>query len=301
MHTYIFDKYGYLVEDEYTREFSLEKWKFKLEANNKSEKELEELNEFIVRIDEELFRRGVRIIRGKDNRLSQDSEYGQLSLVAVNEFNVSLIDVISLHEHYVSRTLDIKHPNLSSIKELWIKKVDNIRDKILPSLKIDDYLYEIAFSSITYALGLAESAISYLQDTYLDYGDKVKEVTVTHKRLIELNSYELLNPFNIIIDSPMRDISDLYVLDIINKDNVESVLNSYQIDKQMASILLGRILFPSFFFDLLEEGYATKKDVKKEIISYHNLIDRNHQKLVFIHQYLVNRYGIRPINWLSLK
>ena len=69
MHTYIYDKYGYLVEDEYTREFSYEKWKFKLEANNKSEKELDELNSFIVHIDEELFRRGVRIIRGKDNRL----------------------------------------------------------------------------------------------------------------------------------------------------------------------------------------------------------------------------------------
>lgn len=301
MHTYIYDKYGYLVEDEYTREFSYEKWKFKLEANNKSEKELDELNSFIVHIDEELFRRGVRIIRGKDNRLGQDSEYGQLSLVAVNEFNVSLFDVLTLHKQYVSRSLDLKHPNLSSVKELWIKKVDNIREKILSSLKIDDYLYEIAFSSITYALGIAESAISYLQDASLDYGDKVKEVTVAHKRLENLNSYELLNPFNIIIDSPMRDIADLISLDIINKDNIENVISSYQMDKQMASILLARVLFPSFFFDVLEEGYAIKKDVKKEIINYHNLIDQNRQKMTYIHNYLVNRYGIRPVNWLLLK
>ena len=46
MHTFIYDKYGYLVEDEFAKEFIYKDWKFRLEANKKSEKELEELNLF---------------------------------------------------------------------------------------------------------------------------------------------------------------------------------------------------------------------------------------------------------------
>lgn len=301
MHTYIYDKYGYLVEDEYTREFIYKKWKFKLEANNKTEMELMELNNFIIELDNSLFKRGVRIITSKDNRLSSDSEFGQLSLVGVNEFNVSLTDVILIHKKYRSNNQNLSSPLISSIKELWISKVDNIEEKIIPSLKIDNYVYEVAIVSIMHALGLAENAIAYLQDTLIDFGDRVSEVSLTHKRLTSLDSYELLNPFNLIIDSPMRDISDLYKENIINENNLEQVLNSYFMDKQKASILLARVLFPTKLFDLLEEHYNLKKDIRKEVIMYSKGIEKMMSKIKYIHNYLVNRYGIRPINWLLLK
>lgn len=300
MHTFIYDKYGYLVEDEYTREFSFKNWRFKLEANNKSEMELQELNNFVMEIDNLLFKRGVRIITSKDNRLSCNSEFGQLSLVGVNEFNVSLTDFILLHNNFKSNFRNGATPLLSSIKELWINKVDNIENKIIPSLRIDNYVYELAIVSIMHAIGLAENAISYLQDASIDYGDSINEVTLTHKRLNSLNSYDLLNPFNLIVDSPMRDIADLYKTNVIDDNNINQVLSSYSMDKQKASILMARILFPTQLFDILEEHYSLKKDIRKEIIIYSKEIDKLDKKIRLIHNYLVNRYGIRPINWLLL-
>lgn len=301
MHTYIYDKYGYLVEDEFTREFIYKQWKFKLEANNKSELELIELNRFIIDLDNLLFKRGVRIITSKDNRLSSDSEYGQLSLVGVNQFNVSLTDVLLIHKNYRTNLDGNTSVFLSTIKELWSSKVDNVESKIIPSLKIDNFIYEKAIVSIIQSIGLAENAISYLQDTIIDFGDKITELTLTHKRITSLDSYELLNPFNLIIDSPMRDISDLYKIDIVNEKNIDQVLNSYSMDKQKASILMARILYPTKLFDLLEEHYNLKKDIRKEIITYSKEIDKMMNKINYIHNYLVNRYGIRPINWLLLK
>ena len=301
MQTFIFDKYGYIVEDEYAKEFSYNKWKFKLEANQKDEMELFELNSFIMDLDNHLFKRGVRIIENREKRLISDSEFGQLSLVGVNEFNISFTDLLMMHREYQTYASNKPIVFLSSIKELWINKTDLIESKILPSLKIDNYAFEMINACIIYSLGLAETAISYLQDISLDYGDKVEEVTLTHKRFNEFNSYELLNPFNLIIDSPMRDIADLINIDIVNKDNIEQVLNSYNLSQKSASILLARVIYPSFLFDLLEEHYAIKKDIKKELIKYYSSIEERKKKIVFIHNYLTNRYGIRQVNWLLLK
>ena len=141
----------------------------------------------------------------------------------------------------------------------------------------------------------------FFQDISLDYGDKVEEVTLAHKRFNEFSSYELLNPFNLIIDSPMRDIADLFNIDIVNKDNIEQVLNSYNLSQKSASILLARVIYPSYLFDLLEEHYVVKKDIKKELIKYYSSLEERKKKIVFIHNYLTNRYGIRQVNWLLLK
>ena len=138
------------------------------------------------------------------------------------------------------------------------------------------------------------------KDISLDIGDSICEVTLTHKRINELTSYELLNPFNLIIDSPMRDIADLYNLDLINESNLDNILKNYQMDLQKASLLLARIIYPSSLFDMLEEHYSIKKDITKELLSYYSTINKKMKKINYIHNYLVNRYGIRPINWLSL-
>ena len=300
MDTFIFDKFGYRVDKEITKEFEIDNWVFKLEANQKNENELIELNNFIINVDETLFKRGVRIIPSRDNRLSVESEFSKVSLVAVNKFNISINDLLFMHRQY-SSTNNVNYSSLSAIKEIWINKVDMIENKILPSLKIDNFLYEKINSLIIYSLGLGENAIEYIQDIILDFDEKIEEVTLSHKRFNKFDSYELLNPFNLIVDSPMRDIADLYNIDIINQNNLEQVLNSYNLSIKNASLLFSRILFPSFLFDLLEEQYVTRGDIRKELLDYYNNLEVKIDKIKYIHKYLVDRYGIRPLNWLLLK
>lgn len=300
MDTFIFDKFGYRVDKEIAKEFEIDNWVFKLEANQKNENELIELNNFIINVDETLFKRGVRIIPSRDNRLSVESEFSKVSLVAVNKFNISINDLLFMHRQY-SSTNNVNYSSLSAIKEIWINKVDMIENKILPSLKIDNFLFEKINSLIIYSLGLGENAIEYIQDIILDFDEKIEEVTLSHKRFNKFDSYELLNPFNLIVDSPMRDIADLYNIDIINQNNLEQVLNSYNLSTKSASLLFSRILFPSFLFDLLEEQYVTRGDIRKELLDYYNNLEVKIDKIKYIHKYLVDRYGIRPLNWLLLK
>lgn len=300
MDTFIFDKFGYRVDKEITKEFEIDNWVFKLEANQKNENELIELNNFIINVDETLFKRGVRIIPSRDNRLSVESEFSKVSLVAVNKFNISINDLLFMHRQY-SSTNNVNYSSLSAIKEIWINKVDMIENKILPSLKIDNFLFEKINSLIIYSLELGENAIEYIQDIILDFDEKIEEVTLSHKRFNKFDSYELLNPFNLIVDSPMRDIADLYNIDIINQNNLEQVLNSYNLSIKSASLLFSRILFPSFLFDLLEEQYVTRGDIRKELLDYYNNLEVKIDKIKYIHKYLVDRYGIRPLNWLLLK
>lgn len=300
MDTFIFDKFGYRVDKEITKEFEIDNWVFKLEANQKNENELIELNNFIINVDETLFKRGVRIIPSRDNRLSVESEFSKVSLVAVNKFNISINDLLFMHRQY-SSTNNVNYSSLSAIKEIWINKVDMIENKILPSLKIDNFLFEKINSLIIYSLGLGENAIEYIQDIILDFDEKIEEVTLSHKRFNKFDSYELLNPFNLIVDSPMRDIADLYNIDIINQNNLDQVLNSYNLSTKSASLLFSRILFPSFLFDLLEEQYVTRGDIRKELLDYYNNLEVKIDKIKYIHKYLVDRYGIRPLNWLLLK
>ena len=300
MDTFIFDKFGYRVDKEITKEFEIDNWVFKLEANQKNENELIELNNFIINVDETLFKRGVRIIPSRDNRLSVESEFSKVSLVAVNKFNISINDLLFMHRQY-SSTNNVNYSSLSAIKEIWINKVDMIENKILPSLKIDNFLFEKINSLIIYSFELGENAIEYIQDIILDFDEKIEEVTLSHKRFNKFDSYELLNPFNLIVDSPMRDIADLYNIDIINQNNLEQVLNSYNLSIKSASLLFSRILFPSFLFDLLEEQYVTRGDIRKELLDYYNNLEVKIDKIKYIHKYLVDRYGIRPLNWLLLK
>ena len=300
MDTFIFDKFGYRVDKEITKEFEIDNWVFKLEANQKNENELIELNNFIINVDETLFKRGVRIIPSRDNRLSVESEFSKVSLVAVNKFNISINDLLFMHRQY-SSTNNVNYSSLSAIKEIWINKVDMIENKILPSLKIDNFLFEKINSLIIYSLELGENAIEYIQDIILDFDEKIEEVTLSHKRFNKFDSYELLNPFNLIVDSPMRDIADLYNIDIINQNNLEQVLNSYNLSTKSASLLFSRILFPSFLFVLLEQQYVTRGDIRKELLDYYNNLEVKIDKIKYIHKYLVDRYGIRPLNWLLLK
>ena len=119
MDTFIFDKFGYRVDKEITKEFEIDNWVFKLEANQKNENELIELNNFIINVDETLFKRGVRIIPSRDNRLSVESEFSKVSLVAVNKFNISINDLLFMHRQY-SSTNNVNYSSLSAIKEIWI-------------------------------------------------------------------------------------------------------------------------------------------------------------------------------------
>lgn len=298
MRAFFFDKYGYHVKEEYSSEFDYQNWHFKLEANSKTEQELLALKNFMMEVTSSYNEPMIDIIYTRDHHLMANSEFGQVSLVAVKNGKYTINDIIRMHHQYLNFS-PTSILTVSYLKSLWINKVEIMEEKVIPQLKIDEYLYNIIFESTIYAIGLAMNAIQYLEDIRIDYKDEIKNTTLVHKRLTSFDNYAFYNPFNLTIDSPMRDIGEMYKFGLINEQDIVKILSNYQIDAKEASLLLARVLFPTYLFDLLEDHFAVKKDIHKEIIEYKKNTKKMLGRITYLYQYLLTTYGIRPIEWLN--
>ena len=293
MKNFIYDRYGYFNEED-KECFDYEGFHFGVERNDKSPQETENMNQYIIAFSSNTFGKRGYIVPTRDNQLITLSEFGAVSLVAVENFAVGIEDIKRIH--YLTMNTDNKS-RLSYVKNRWIAKLSLIREKIMPSLKIDEYYYQMVMISLTQAIGLADNAVAYLEDTIIDYGDQLKVTALSHKRM-HLDSYDLLNPFNLIVDSPMRDFAELYKNEEIEIDQLISVLYEYQSNPKEVSILLSRVLYPTRLFDLIEDHYQKRGDITKEIERYYRDASRQIERIKKLHNYLVNNYGIRKINWL---
>lgn len=297
MRAFIYDKYGYYPNDEYSTSFEYKGWYFKLEISEKNDIEIHNLRLLLNEINQHFENNGSDIILSRDGHYVSNSEYGPVVLVAIKNSNVDYFTLIKMHQLFYKKFSNKLY--ISYIRDLWINKVNTIEEKILTSLPIDDKEYSKMYILGQYALGLAENAIQYLLDSSIYYGDEIINTSLSHKRIEKVDSFYLFNPFNLIIDSPMRDIAELYKNDLISLDNLSSYLNYYEITNQDASLLLARCLFPNNIFDLFEDYYELKKDVRERVNILEKCIYQKEIKLKKLHNFLVKKYMIRPISWLE--
>ena len=297
MRAFIYDKYGYYPNQEYSTSFEYQGWFFKLEISEKTDAEIHSLRLLLNELNMQFPNNGSDIILSRDGHYVSNSEYGPVVLVAIKLSEVDYSIILKMHQLYRGKF----HNKLliSHIRELWINKVNSIESRILTSIPIDDKEYSIMQVLGEYALGMAENAIQYLLDASIYYGDGIMNTTLAHKRIDELDSFYLFNPFNLIIESPMRDLAELYKNGLITLDRLYDLLHYYQINSQDASILLARCLFPNQIFDILEDYYELKKDVKTRVNRIYDNIHQQEVKLKKIHSFLVKNYSIRPISWLE--
>lgn len=294
MKSFIYDHYGYSLDSD-KETFDYRNFTFGLEKNHKTIKETEEMNNYAILLSKELFNRISYIVPSRNNKLEINSPYGMVSLVAVENFSVNLDDFIKIQQATFNKNNSI---TLTQIKNKWIEKLNFIERQVLPSLKVDDYYYQIIFICFVHASGMASNAITYLEDCIIDYGNNIEITSITHKR-VKLNSYDLLNPFNLIIDSPMRDFAELFKSNLISVEKLIEVFNLYQINSKDASIFFSRVLYPSDFFDLLIDEYEKRGDIFRHIENYYFSMKENLQRIKKIHSYLTKNYGIRKINWID--
>ena len=103
---------------------------------------------------------GSDIILSRDGHYVSNSEYGPVVLVAIKEGEVNINDLFKMHQLYFQRfnnKLVISH-----LRNLWLNKIQNIEERILPTLPLDDKEFSLLYNLSEYALGLAENAIQYL-------------------------------------------------------------------------------------------------------------------------------------------
>ncbi len=298
MRAFLFDQYGYYPPHEDDSEFELEGWTFKLEAiQDQKEEELQPLNDFLQRLMQLFPTMGAQIITNRKGTFISEDDYGKVILVATKKQKMRIQDIIKIHQHYVNSPSEIPYTT-TYLSSLWEEKINSIEQKILPSIRVDDFAYQKIMVAAIYALGLAENALQYLTEIAIDYGKEISPLTLSHRRLESLDSHTVFDPLNLILDSPIRDIAEAWKYKVITTTELLQILPTYQLSIKEVSLLFARMLFPTRFFDLLEKHYGERVDVRKQILAYYREMNQDLLELKKVEQLLVKNYGIRPISWL---
>ncbi len=158
---------------------------------------------------------------------------------------------------------------------------------------------------VNYYIGLAENAISYVR--FAMQLESQIQTSICHKRIdCSGTLYSLYNPLNYVCDYKVRDICE-YVKNAFfcNKDAFDIVCtyfkNNYLSYKE-ALLFYGRLLYPSYFFDLYDD--IVNKDLKEnKIEDVVNKSDAYEIFLVNVYMYLSKIYNkyIPAIDWIIKK
>ena len=174
----------------------------------------------------------------------------------------------------------------------WSNKIDFI-DYQFGQMKNK---FPILDSTIDYFIGVWENAISY-------YNDNVKQSEkkyVCHKRTcVTMDLLEFLNPLNFVIDYKERDIGEYLKSYVTTKNfSIHSFDNIFKyLSRNNIILLISRILFPSYFFDLYEKIIVDKLN-EEEILK---VIDKK-SNIIHLLKYIFDRYrdlNIPYIDWIK--
>ncbi len=298
MRAFIYDHYGYYFENEDDNEFDYQGWHFVLEdAGEKSEEEIVDLDNFIDEFTKLFPLLGVKIIKGRNGNYLSSDQSGNLILVAYKNGSINLHDIFKIHKVYLKNQNDEPYL-ISHLLSLWEEKIALVEEKIIPSLKIDDYYYQKIMVVVIFALGLSKNAIQYLSDIKEDYDDQIIPLTLAHRRLDSLAPKHVLDPLNLIIDSPIRDLSELFKSKVINSDQLIQYVSQNQYTSKEVSLLLSRILFSSQVFDLLEKQYLNRENIKNNLLYMYHHLNEELDNIIKIEHFFVKQYQIRPISWM---
>ena len=191
-----------------------------------------------------------------------DNKYILIKLNGIINEKIELNEIINNTLKY--HVLDNKN-NLDLIS-LWSKKIDYLEYQVSSLGKEKKEL----LNSFSFFIGLAENAISFINVNHINFNNINK--SLCHLR-IKYNEKVLdyYNPINILIDYEIRDYAEylknkILISDDISKDFI-FILNNANLSNDAIKLLYARLLFPTFYFDDVEDILLNNLD-EKEINKY---------------------------------
>ena len=174
-------------------------------------------------------------------------------------------------------------------KQLWSMKNDYLEYQI-NQLGLD---YPLLRESFSYFNGLSENAIQLLNNVTND------DLYVVHKRVnYHMTYYDLYNPFNMVLDTKVRDMAEYFkdaflLKKDINKE-LDIFLENYYLTDNEKLLFIIRMLYPTFYFDMFEnitDELKEEKKIKKIIASI-----SDYEKLL---NTILDKIGLINIEWLK--
>lgn len=193
-------------------------------------------------------------------------------------------------------------------EQIYIPSTDNINWGELWGERINYYEIQInelaqdkkvILESIYYYIGLAENAI-HIANKYKNINKD--EIIIQHYRMnIPIKKGDYFNPGNMISDVYVRNIAEYikssYFCEKHEDEYYLEYLNSFNYTETTANLLLARILYPSYYFDIFDEIILNNKD-ENELISIIKLCYDFENFILKIYLLLQKKYPIININWI---
>lgn len=186
---------------------------------------------------------------------------------------------------------------------LWMNKIDYLEYFIEQNYK----KYPLIVDSFNYFVGMAENAISYINDTIRNSRPDNSDIGVISHDVMSIDDtvYSLYNPMNIIIDHKARDIAEYIKLSFF-RDNFKifEELDEYFKYNYYSfygiSLLVARILYPSFYFDLYD-NIVNNRVNESEILKITSRICEYENYLRDVFLYFKKYYNIKDVDWIVKK
>lgn len=238
----------------------------------------------------------------KNELLSVDPD--TKNIYTLLKININIDKKLSLDELSYLSNIKIK-PVLSLARTSWTKLWETRNDYLEYQINQMGKKFPVIVESFNYFIGLSENAISYVNNAYdeLKKGD-MDNYVLSHRHLN--NKIEsLYNPLNFIFDYKVRDLAEYIKLSFFNNNqNIYQELDNY-FSKNYFSLfsfllLLGRTLYPSFYFEMYEDTTINKKE-EKSLLNLISVLPSYELYLRNIYLYLNKYYPLPEINWLLRK
>ncbi len=233
----------------------------------------------------------------KNEALSVIDGYSYLLLREQKNREVSFSEFYN--PYYCSlEVLKLRLLNHSDWAGLWSSKIDYFEYQ-------KDYIknkYKILYKSLDYFIGLSENAISYFNASNNYLKKDPSDILVVARRRVDLVSYHFYNPLNLVIDHKSRDVAEyfkyLFVNNIYDYDNIKEIIEKLNYSTYQYSLLMSRLLFPSFYFDVYE---SIINDVKREmeIVDIIKRTAEYEEYLYNIYRFINEKKSILKIDWLD--
>lgn len=239
------------------------------------------------------------IIINKDNSII--TYYNNIPYILC-KINININKPITLGEiSYLSSKVISTNSKITyhSWQDLWSIKMDYLEKVINENGK----KYPIIVDSFNYFVGMAENAISYYNNLSNKEVDN-NSLVISH-RIININDtvYAIYDPVNIIIDHKARDIAEYIKYSFFSDNtNIFKELNTYfkynYYTKDDVVLLLARVLYPSFYFNMYEDIMINSKE-EKIITNITSKLDKYELYLAMVFKYFNNFYNLPIPEWLN--
>lgn len=218
---------------------------------------------------------------------------------SLKEYNV--LDMIHLNDKLIVQDSNtILYRN--NWGALWASKIDYFEYQVA-EMGMDR---SVILNSFSYYVGLAENAISYVNNTIKSHPPVNEKLTLQRKRIAFPNiQINYCNPMNYIIDIEVRDIASYFKSLFFNSyEDLFIEVNAYFKARRLSvygyQLLFARLLFPSYYFDVYEKVMEGKLEEKKLL----KIIEKVDEYEFFLKDMfsIISKYAmIEPVDWLIKK